>query len=91
MTCLMNQKEMVAEQCGPRGSQRLCPVQSLVDPSAEYSDCKRKPLNDFKSGNDMNVIQIFKRSLTRMQKMEKGTCSERLTIGQGEIMAWTKA
>ena len=56
----------MAEQCGPRGSQRLCPVQSLADPSTEYSDCKRKPLKDFKSGNDMNVIQIFKRSLTRM-------------------------
>ena len=41
-------------------------MQSLVDPSAECSDCKRKPLKDFKSGNDMNVAQIFKRSLTRM-------------------------
>lgn len=71
LTCLMNQKEMVAEQCGPRGSQRLCPVQSLVDPSV-YSDCKRKPLNDFKSGNDMNVSAFSKGHHKKCRKWRRG-------------------
>lgn len=52
-----------ARKRGLAGRQELGPVQGLADLSAEfgfYSHCSKKPLKDFKEGNDMNVIYICK-------------------------------
>lgn len=80
---------MSRSKCSPKGRQKLGLVQGLVDLSAElgfYSNHNRKQLRDLKEGSGMDVIYIFKRSLTSMRKVGKRTSYELTTIVCGEII-----